>query len=152
MTTRIGKKIIWKSIQCRGVAVSGTTTTVADSAMLIVYDKRPTGVLPSITDILITANSASFNNDANSGRFRILKRVNQIFMGNQLTPDTGKEAVTLDFFLRLNGLGCEYMAAGTGAIEDISEGAIYVVTVGSQAAGNTAPKFEMGFRTRFIDV
>lgn len=149
---RVGKKIMWKSLQMRGNLRSNSATTISDNAFLIVYDKRPTGALPSITDILVTANSAAFNNDANSGRFRILKRVDAETVGNITTPATGQEAISEDFFLDLKGLPCVFKAAGTGAIGDIEEGAIYLVTCGDQAAGNTAGTLVASFRTRFVDV
>lgn len=149
---RIGKKIALKSLQCRGVHQGNASSIVNDIAMLIVYDKRPTGSLPAVTDILNTANAQSFNNDANSGRFRILKRVDKTLVGNTSSGITETCYVEADFFLKLKGLPCVFKAAGTGAIGDIEEGALYLVTVGTLAAGATAASFQGGFRTRYVDV
>lgn len=149
---RVGKKIALKSLQCRGSLVVNTATTLVDTAVLIVYDKRPTGALPTITDVLVTANSESMNNDANSGRFRILKRLDMVLMGNSTTPATGQESKELDFWLDLKGASCVFKAAGTGAIADIEEGALYLITVGNVAAGTSAATAGLGFRTRFYDV
>lgn len=153
---RIGKKAIWKSLQCRGQAYNGPTAQFNDCAVLIVYDKRPTGALPAVTDVLVTANSGAMNNDVNSGRFRILKRIDWMMIGNptgtiatqQLTECTAK---SFDFYLKLRGLQAVFKAAGTGAIGDIEEGALYLVTVGASAAGTGAATLAVGFRTRFID-
>jgi len=147
---RIGKKIMLKSIQIRGSAVAAATATTNDCAMLIIYDRRPTGALPAITDILVSANSIAFNNDANSGRFKILRRVDFTLAGN---PTTMTENFTrnMDDYIKVN-LPVEYQAAGTGAIGDISAGALYVVTVGNQAAGTAAASTTLAFRTRFVDV
>jgi len=149
---RVGKKIIWKSIQIRGQSISGTTTTVADCAMIIVYDRRPTGALPAITDILDSANSSAFNNDANSGRFQILKRLDFCHSGNSTTPTTGAEIIDLASFTKLKGQKGVFKVAATGAIADYEEGALYCVTVGSNVAGTTAPQGTIAFRTRFLDV
>lgn len=149
---RVGKKIMWKSLQCRGTMNARTAAVANDVAFMIVYDKRPTGALPSITDILVSANSSAFNNDSNSGRFRILKRVDQVLIGNTTTPATGQEEKDCSFFLDLKGLPCVYKAATTGAIADIEEGALYLVTVGDNAAGTAAAYLSAGFRTRFVDV
>lgn len=149
---RVGKKILWKSLQCRGSIFNRTTGVVNDTALMVVYDKRPTGALPTITDILVTANSNAFNNDANSGRFRILKRMDEVLIGNTTTPATGQEEKDCSFFLDLKGLQGVFKAAGTGAIGDIEEGAIYLVTVGDNAAGTAAASANLAFRTRFIDV
>lgn len=149
---RVGKKIIWKSVQCRGSFYADSAAVVNDCTMLIVYDKRPTGSLPAITDILVTASSESFNNDANSGRFQILKRKDLNLIGNTTTPATGQEMKSADFYLSLKGLQGVFKAAGTGAIGDIEQGALYVVTVGSNAAGTADAIGSLAFRTRFVDV
>jgi hypothetical protein len=154
---RIGKKVILKSLQMRGNVQNGTTASINDCAFLIVYDRRPTGMLPAVTDILVSANAVSFNNDVNSGRFKILKRsdfflvgpVTNVIATEQLTEASG---LSTDFFLDLKGLPVSFKAAGTGAIGDIEEGALYFVTVGSNVAGNTAATAISAFRTRFIDV
>lgn len=154
---RVGKKIVLKSLQMHGFQQNGSTAFINDAAILIVYDKRPTGSLPSVTDILVSANSNAFNNDANSGRFRIIKRIDNTLIGpitasvatSQLTECS---AVNTDAFVKLKGLPVVYKAAGTGAIGDIEEGALYVVTVGNVAAGTAAATAFLSFRTRFIDV
>lgn len=152
VTQRVGKKIMLKSLQCRGTMNARTAAVANDIAFMIVYDKRPTGALPTITDILVTANSSAFNNDANSGRFRILKRVDDVLIGNTTTPATGQEEKDASFYLDLKGLPTVFKAAATGAIGDIEEGALYLVTVGDNAAGTSAAYLSAGFRTRFIDV
>jgi len=151
VSQRIGKKIRWESIQCRGLATSNATTAIADGAWLLVYDKRPTGSLPAITDILITANSNALNNDNNSGRFQILRRLNYVFTGNSTTPATGKEAYDVSEFVNVKR-PCIFKSAATGAIGDIEEGALYLVTVGNQAAGAAACKVDVAFRVRYRDM
>lgn len=149
---RVGKKIALKSLQCRGYMYNNATATVNDITYVIVYDKRPTGVLPAITDILVSASPLAFNNDTNSGRFRILKRVDKTMIGsaaNQWSPSSAEGA---DWFLSLRGLPQVFKAAGTGAIGDIEEGAIYLITMGGQAAGTTASAATLAFRLRYHDV
>jgi len=149
---RVGKKIALKSVQIRGNSQTGTTTTAADCALMLVYDRRPTGVLPAITDILTSADTQAFNNDANSGRFQILMRRDWVHTGNITTPATGNEFVDRSEFISLKGLPTVYKAAGTGAIADIEQGALYAVSVGSNGAGTAAPFGTLNFRTRFVDI
>lgn len=149
---RVGKKIALKSLQCRGSWKNGTAAALNDVAMLIVYDKRPTGVLPAITDILVTANSRAFNNDTNSGRFRILKRIDKTMLGTPSTTGPDGAYNDGDWFLNLRGLPQTFKAAGTGAIGDIEDGAMYVVTVGSAVAGTTAALATLAFRLRYVDI
>lgn len=146
---RVGKKIQWKSLQCRGRYTANSTAQVNDCAVLIVYDKRPTGSLPAITDVLVSASASSFNNDANSGRFVILKRKDFDLTGNSALA-TSTSAKSADFFLKINR-PCEFAAAGTGAIGDISMGALYLITVGSNVAGTTAATAALAFRVRYTD-
>lgn len=148
---RIGKKALYKSLQLRGSAFAGTTATVNDCAFLLVYDKRPTGSLPAITDILDSASVRSFNKDDNSGRFKILSRKDFVLTGNSATPSTGGEIINVDMYLKMNELPVVFKSAGTGAIADIEEGAVYLVTVGSVAAGTAAASLYCGIRTRFYD-
>lgn len=150
---RVGKKVLLKSCQVRGVVYAGSTGTHAQAAWMLVYDRRPTGSLPAITDILVTANATAFTNDANSGRFRIVRRWSQSVTGNTGTPVLTEELNwNIDEFINLRNLPEVFKAAGTGAIGDIEEGALYLVTVGSVAAGTAAPVAALGFRTRFVDV
>lgn len=151
---RVGKKIILKSLQCRGVIANNSTAAGNDVAYLIVYDKRPTGALPAVTDILVTANSNSFNNDANSGRFVVLKRFDDVLLGNAAAAASYTDCMqkSADFYLDLGGKPTAFKAAGTGAIGDIEQGALYLVTVGNSVAGTAAASATLAFRTRFIDV
>lgn len=151
---RVGKKILWKGLQIRGNIANGTTATVNDIAYMIVYDKRPTGSLPAVTDILVSANSNAFRNDANSGRFEIVRRVDQALLGNTTAASnlTDLAYVSQDNWIDLKNRQCNYKAAGTGAIGDIEMGALYLVTVGNTVAGTAAAVANLAFRTRFLDV
>lgn len=147
---RIGKKASYKSVQVRGICYSGTGTTVADSSVMLVYDREPAGALPAITDILNTATSQSFLNDVNSKRFRIMRRWDFAFAGASGTP-TSASVHQVDEWIDMKNLPVQFKAAATGAIGDIAAGALYIVTVGNTAAGATAPIGNLGFRTRFTD-
>lgn len=147
--TRNGKKIIWDSIQTRGSFSTGTTSTANSlAAWMLVYDRRPTGVLPAITDILVTANSNSFVNDDNANRFKILRRDMRYLNSNN--AGTAFQDRAIEDFIVVNKRA-EFKSLGTGAIADIEEGALYLVTVGNIAAGTTAPGIAATFRVRFHD-
>lgn len=154
VTQRVGKKVVLKSLQCRGYMQNNSTASANDVAFLIVYDKRPTGSLPAVTDILNTANASSLNNDNNAGRFRILKRVDEVLLGNTTAAASYLDSMykSNDFWLDLKSAPTTYKAAATGAIGDIEEGALYLVTVGSTAAGTAAAAMAATFRVRFLDV
>lgn len=151
---RVGKKVALKSLQFRGNIANGSTATVNDVAFLIVYDKRPTGALPAITDIITSTSSLAMNNDANAGRFTILKRYDDVLMGNSAAAASYTDSMykACDFFLTLRGLPTVFKAAGTGGIGDIEEGALYIVTTGNSVAGTGAAQMTGQFRIRFVDM
>lgn len=151
---RVGKKIVLKGLQCRGSLYNNSTAAQNDVAFMIVYDKRPTGALPAVTDILAASNAVSMNNDANSGRFTILKRVDELLIGNNSAAANYTEAMakSCDWYLPLKSMPTTYKAAATGAIGDIEEGALYLVTVGNTAAGTAAATAQLAFRVRFLDI
>lgn len=154
VTQRVGKKIVMRGLQFRGAMYNNASASQNSVAFLIVYDKRPTGALPAVTDILVTANATAMNNDTNAGRFVIVKRVDSVLTGNSSAAANYMDNMykSADFYLSLKGLPTTYKAAGTGAIGDIEEGALYLVTVGVLAAGATAATLQGGFRLRFLDV
>lgn len=151
VSQRVGKKIVAKSIQLRGLILANTATTYADTSYLVVYDRRPTAALPAISDILKSASSFAFNNDDNAGRFKILRRRDTVLSGNITTPATGNEVADVDDFVKVN-LPTVYKALGTGAIADIEEGAIYLVTIGDHVTGTTAATLATTVRFRFQDI
>lgn len=155
VTQRVGKKIAMKGLQFRGNMTARITALINNVAYMIVYDKRPTGALPTITDIINAITPNSMNNDANAGRFSILKRVDETLIGNTdasaafLTDCTSKSQ---DWWLDLKGREVVYKAAATGGIGDIEQGALYLVTVGDVASSSAAATLTGTFRMRFLDI
>lgn len=152
-TQRIGRKILLKSIQVRGVVTADSTTLTTKGTWFIVYDKRPTGSLPAITDILVTANSRSMTNSVNVGRFQIICRKDYSIVGNNTTAgqQDSKCHYSVEKFIKLNKR-MTFKDAGTGVIGDIEQGALYIVSVGDVAAGTADAAAVLGFRTRYYDI
>lgn len=148
---RVGKKAYYKSILIRGSVYSGTTTTIADGGFLVIYDKRPTSVLPAITDVLTSISPNAFMNDNNTGRFEVIRRYDYCFSGNTATPQTGKEIYNVDEYIPLKKRPITFESLGTGAINDIDMGALYLITYSSVIAGTGAPSLAVAIRTRFTE-
>jgi len=127
-----------------------TTSTVLDTFLILVYYKNPTSSLPVCTDVLVSASPNAFNNDDNTSRFQIIRRWDNTLMGNTTTPATGKEAMDADSFTKFRRPSV-FKSAGSGAIGDIEEGALYAITVGNVAAGTTAGSAQVGYRVRFTE-
>lgn len=151
VNSREGIKATYKSIQIRGTVQADTTSVAPVGTMILVYDRKPTNALPAITDILVTASSNSFLNNVGASRFQIVRRMDFQFLGNTTTPSTGAESYFVDEFVDLKKRQAVF-AGATGAIGDITEGALYLITVGNVAAGTADASANVGCRTRFIDV
>jgi len=149
---RKGKKALLKSLQLRGYAVTEATTLDTRCAFMIVYDREPTGALPAITDILVTATPQSFLNDVNSDRFQIVRRFDFCLSGSGTVPVTGNEVLAIEEYVKLQKRPIQFGAAATGAIGDISKGALYLVSVGNIVAGTADATLNLAIRTRFTDV
>lgn len=149
---RIGKKFMMKSLQIRGIQFNNSAATINNPVCLVVYDKKPTGSLPAITDILVSISPQSFNNDNNADRFQIIRRYDRVMVGAPTVANATDSSVqNFDDFIKLNKLVvCK--ALGTGAIADIETGALYFVTVGANAAGTSAANTTAAFRIRFSDM
>lgn len=146
---RIGKKAIYKSIQIRGAVANNSSAVYNRATMLLVYDRRPTGGLPAVTDILVSASSYAFPNDTNTGRFKtLMRRDYDLNNAPSATTGTDSSSLLIDEYVKCSKQ-IIFKAAGTGAIGDIEEGALYLVTVGSAAAGATAAAITVGARVRY---
>lgn len=168
---RVGKKILLKSFQMRGFARNFPSAGSTNNFAMLVYDKRPQGSLPSLGDILdsgISEIDCQMNNDNYSGRFVILKRWAFALNGNggtgplatgvalpasvncwlNITSTTNKN---MDDYVDLKMRPTVYKSGGGGGIGDIEEGALYLITAGSDTADAACGLFA-GFRTRFVDV
>lgn len=150
--TRVGKRIRMKSLQILGSAQAGSTGSILDCACMLVYDRRPNTVVAGISDILVSSTPNNFLNDTNSNRFRILKRWDFTLNGNTTTPTSNTTLdMTTYFKFPAKYANVSYKALGTGAMDDIDEGAIYFLAVGGNAAGTSAGVCQLAFRLRFYD-
>lgn len=151
VTERVGKKIKLKSMGLHGAAFTNVTATINNCALLVVYDKRPDGALPAVIEILDFANSRVFANNDNEDRFVVLKRQDWVRSGNTIALNY-KIQNNIDWELNLKDIPMVFKSLGTGAIDDIEQGALYLVTVGNQIAGTDAAQIISEVRVRFEDV
>lgn len=151
--SREGKSWINQSLHIRGYVAADIATTVAHTAMYIIWDKQPNKVLASITDIFDTVNSHSFAKRENKGRFLILKKWIHDISGNITTPGTGKEIQKVEKYMRLPaGLVTQMTSADTtGIIGNTINGALLFVHFGQTVAGTGDANASLGFRLGFSD-
>jgi len=161
---RIGRKCQLTSVQFRGYcrAVNATGGKRCQVCAILVYDKRPIGTLPAITDILESASPTALNKEDGFDRFKILKRWDFAILGNEYAPDGGSENARSNKQLcsyksfGKKGLNARYKtdtAGKNGTIDGITEGALYFCMVGDLNAASTHnPVMKMNMRIKFRDV
>ena len=148
---RVGKKIMMKSLQLKGFSYNFSNAAYNVASLMIIYDSRPTGTLPVMTDILTSSKSTAMSNDNNTKRFKILKRLQFVMNGPATAAGaTANSAVCVDEYLRLN-LPVVFKDYGTGAIGDVEEGALYLVTCGEFDDLDVAAYLDVSSRLRYID-
>lgn len=144
-SSRIGRKCTVRSLSINGSFFLPGTVTAADGSdvfRLIIYlDKQCNGAAATVTDILETANIYSFNNLANSGRFRILKtkKVSMSATAGNGTSSMEKQQF-FSFTLNLN-LPLEFSST-TGALTEIRSNNLGVLAISQDG------KCQMAFTTR----
>jgi len=166
---RIGSRVEMKNLQIKGNVEAGANNN--DGALLrflIIYDRQPTGALPTVADILQdrsqagtsnTTGSSSINLD-NRDRFSIIR---DMCFESPVTTITGGTAsfttsmsgnsrdLAINEFIKLKGLGTHFKStANPATISDIATGALYAmfVTNGNDSAWDFAGVFRLRFEDK----
>lgn len=143
--TRVGNKIMLKSIKCRGITNQGIATSPQEGRIVFFRDLHCTGALPSTADILVDLDAETGVNGTiplitNSSRFKIL--YDKTFTYNAQGGSTNQlQTQKFQFkkiykankgpILRYNGT--------TGAIGQVQGGQIFALFLTSVAAGASPP-------------
>jgi len=157
VTTRDGRVVF--NASCRVIGkFTGQDGIVSDSLcrVMLVWDmnNNSAAAVPLITDILTASTSISHLNLNNRARFVILRDHMVSYGAHDITtatstfsssPNTGE----LDWYVRL-GKSKTIYSGTTGVIGSIASGALYLVTIGDQAAG-AGYSFQATSRVRFTE-
>jgi len=148
-TTRIGRKVILKSLLMRYRGITATTSVGGCPVrMLMVYDKQANGVAPVLGDVLrANATYTSQSNLNNRNRFVILfDRTVQL----NASGESGSSRV-INVRVNLRNKLVTFNGGTAGTVADISTGSIYIFSVGSVAPGATAGSTDGTARVRFTE-
>ncbi len=155
---RIGRKITIRKIGWRLTVTLPSTATAASTSdvirVILGYDKQANLALPTNTDVLEAATFRSFNNLANSARFRILmdrtydlKAHSGSGRGSTDTLSYGEDVIDDSFFKDVNLLISYNNSATTGVITSITSGNLFVIYCSRDGLGGVASTM----RVRFSD-
>lgn len=150
---RIGRKITMKSLYLRFTLnpIATASAPVGDIVrVMMIYDTQANGALPSVTDVLVTANWQAAMNLNNRDRFKVLydKFINMpanTYTAGALTAGSP----TQKYLSKFKQCSLEVVYSGTAAtIGSIATGAVYTLVISS---ANNVSNINLDIRTRFID-
>jgi len=144
---RVGREVMMKSIQFKAVTYA-TPATGEDQLhrVLIVYDRQTNATALTAAEVLSTANVLAPRNLENRKRFSILfDRTYTINDSDE--PGTFR---TIKFYRHLKH-PITFNAGVAGTVADITTGSVYLVMIGSNAAGDTAGSIQYSSRIRYLD-
>lgn len=166
---RGGSRIEMKNLHIRGQVTNLATSVGTSLRLLIVYDRQPTGALPTIATILQsrdqagTASTSGFSeiNLDRRARFSILRDM-QFYCPNVTNtagvltngpnfPGDDDQNFDINEFIKLKGLATFYSAtAAPTTIVEISTGALYACFVATTT--DTTWNCAAAFRLRYDDL
>lgn len=146
-TTRIGRKIVMKSLLLRYTwSLGATSTRGACCRIIIVYDRQANTAAPAVTDILLTNNVLSPNNLSNNERF--------VCLVDEITQPVSVEnnyQVMGQVYRKINLM--TRFDDGTGAtIADVTTGSVYMMVAQTGGVATESPVLTYRTRIRFLDV
>lgn len=170
---RIGRTVLMQNLHVRGAFYpSGNAGTVAGEyiRLVVVYDRQANGAAPSYSDIFQSTDAAG---NTSSGAFdypRISNAERFVILADEhfnwcatATNGTGgilaqaasvqnqNQDTRFDRFIPLKGIPVSYTGAGGSGAASIASGALYFVTIGSNAAATAGSTFNWTARLRYTD-
>lgn len=152
-STRVGRKATIKSVRVQGSAVfapSSAANAATIAVLYLVQDTQANGAAAAVSDVFTSTTLTSANmNLANSGRFKILKKI--------VIPMNASAGVTtaycnvakyVDFYKKVS-IPIEYSST-TGAITEIRSNNLFLVA-GTDGNSDDAVSFNGSCRLRFSD-
>lgn len=126
--------------------VTATTGVDQYQRVLIVYDKQTNGSAFGITDLLNSVGTYALQNLSYLHRFEIL--LDRRFYLNDYDEPGSAIVWGVDMPLRHP---VQFNTGTDGTVADITTGSVYVVSIGSEAAGATAGQLTGSVRISFAD-
>lgn len=165
---RVGSRIEMKNLHIRGYINNAATAIATQGRMLIVYDRQPTGALPTIQNLLQTRDQTGATSNThvseinldNRDRFMIVRDVSFYFppvtnTAGVLTngpsyPALEDSQFDVNIFIRLKGLVTHFSSSSNPTtIADIATGGLYAFFVAGQ---DSTWQWTGGFRLRYDDL
>lgn len=166
---RIGRKIEMKSVHFHGnlIFTANAPTQEDYLRVIIVYDRQTNGAVPAVTDILQNTDQQGANtNNAyadvnlnNRERFMIImdKRISApavtaVGLLGGIQDSAQPVYANINHFKKLGGLLTHFKADSSPAvIGDVATGGLFLLTLGTVAAGSNGYSLNASWRVRYDD-
>lgn len=144
---RIGREVTMRSIQITGCAYVAPAAGIDQNhRVILVYDRQTNAAALTAAQVLAAVNCYAPRNLENRKRFKIL--FDRTWHLNA-TAEPNSQHI-FKFYRRL-AHPMTFNAGDAGTVADITTGSLYMVTIGSVAAGATAGSVLFNARIRYSD-
>lgn len=136
-----------RSIQLRFTnTVTVTSGIDQQHRIMLIYDRQTNAAAPAITDVLVSSSITSMRNLDFRNRFTVLmdKRIDLNKAG-----ESGSQ-LTWDYY-KMSNLPVQYDATADATVASISSGGLFLIILGTEAAGGTAGSITGTARVRYTD-
>lgn len=149
---RSGREVLLKSVQLKYETYGTNATGVQqEHRVLLLYDRQTNAAAPVIADILTAISTTHPRNLENRKRFKIFMD-RTVSLGVAITASFPRaDSVHCDDYFRKLRHPMVFNGNNNANVGDIVSGAIFLVTIGSIAAGATAGSTAFSSRIRFVD-
>jgi hypothetical protein len=148
VSTRVGRQVSLKKIEYNLVMYPTITTGVDQVGRFILfYDRQTNGAAPAVIDVLTAATPFALYNRDNLKRFRIIA---DVCKNLNPTSESDTNMVTGNVSKSIVGM-VQFNAGNAGTVADIISGGLFLLSVGSVAAGATAGSLAGRARACFTD-
>lgn len=141
-TTRIGRKLLMKSVLLSGYIINGATSATVNSVRLaLVYIPRlntSTTTMPPQNTIWTVQNAAALRLIDNVDRFKVIREWTFDMIGDVDNATTGCEMKTFKMMVPLRLPTVFTQADTSGSFNDMEEGALCLYCQGSQTLASNA--------------
>ncbi len=132
---RIGRRIHLKSINVRALSVVGAASGVDQVHRVVIFvDHQANGSVPAVLDVLASSSVYSQYNPSYTARFDVLLD-KTVYLNATAEPGSGQ------VWQWRKGLGAyetRFNSGTAGTVADITTNSLYILTLGSVAAGATS--------------
>ena len=143
---RVGRRVSMVMMKARlQAAVTAGTGVDQFCRYLVVLDHQPNGAALAINDVILGGTTSQVNL-SNQVRFEIL-RDKRVYLNASGEPGS---AAVIEFSIALNR-DTQYNSGSAGTVADIATNSLYLIVLGSIAAGATAGAVAGSVRVRYYD-